>query len=251
MKNFFAGVLLAVSTLTIVPAASVSAQENAATAAPAVQGAPVEQQAAAAPAPVVAAPSAPADSGIGIILLGLGLVGVAGLFVYRMAKNKDTPANSAFAPAKQPDFAAAVPPAPVQPVPAPAYVPVVPPVPADFDSAAFLQHAKTSFIRMQAAWDKADTNDLQEFTTPAVFAELKAQIEQRGHTGDVTEVVSIDSELLGVETMDSDYLASVKFLGMIKPAPAAPAEPFAEVWNMSKPRDGSAGWVLAGIQQLS
>ncbi len=250
MKNLFAGLVLAVSTLSIVPVASVSAQENAATTTPAVQSAPVEQQAAVPPAPVVAAQPAPTDDKLVEILLGLGLVGLAGLFVYRMAKRKDTPANASFAPASTPEVAPVVPPAPVQPVPAP-YVPVVPPVPADFDSAAFLQHAKASFVRMQAAWDKADTKDLQEFTTPAVFAELKAQIEQRGHTGDVTEVVSIDAELLGVETIESDYLASVQFLGMIKPAPAAPAEPFAEVWNMSKPRDGSAGWVLAGIQQLS
>ncbi len=251
MKNLFAGLVLAVSTLSIIPVASVSAQENAATPAPAVQSAPVEQQAAVPPAPVVAVQPAPTDDNVVEILLGLGLVGLAGLFVYRMAKRQDTPANASLAPASKPEGVAKVAPAPVQPAPAPAYVPVAPPVPADFDNAAFLQHAKTSFIRMQAAWDKADTKDLQKFTTPAVFAELKTQVEQRGHTGDVTEVVSIDAELLGVETIDDHYLASVKFLGMIKPAPTAGAEPFAEVWNMSKPRDGSAGWVLAGIQQLS
>ena len=30
----------------------------------------------------------------------------------------------------------------------------------------------------------------------------------------------------------------------------AAAQPFAEVWHMAKPRDGSRGWVLAGIQQV-
>ena len=48
----------------------------------------------------------------------------------------------------------------------------------------------------------------------------------------------------------NDYLASVKFTGMIRSAPGAAAEPFAEVWNMSKPVSGNSGWVLAGIQQL-
>jgi predicted lipid-binding transport protein (Tim44 family) len=56
---------------------------------------------------------------------------------------------------------------------------------------------------------------------------------------------------MGIETVGNDYLASVKFNGMIKSAPNAAAEPFAEIWNLSKPVNGSAGWLLAGIQQLS
>ncbi|MDB5756388.1 MAG: rane protein, partial [Massilia sp.] len=81
--------------------------------------------------------------------------------------------------------------------------------------------------------------------------ELKMQIQERGASADFTDVVSIDAELLGIETVGNEYLASVKFTGMIKSAPSAPAEPFAEVWNMSKPVSGNTGWVLAGIQQLS
>jgi predicted lipid-binding transport protein (Tim44 family) len=108
-------------------------------------------------------------------------------------------------------------------------------VPADFDTEAFLRHAKSSFIRMQAAWDKGDVADLREFTTPEVFAELKMQIQERGANADFTDVVSIDAQLLGIETTAADYLASVQFNGMIRTAPNAPAEPFAEVWNMEKP----------------
>jgi predicted lipid-binding transport protein (Tim44 family) len=124
-------------------------------------------------------------------------------------------------------------------------------VPGDFDTEAFLRHAKSSFIRMQAAWDKGDVADLREFTTPEVFAELKMQITERGANADFTDVVSIDAQLLGIETTASDYLASVQFNGMIRTAPNAPAEPFAEVWNMEKPLSGNTGWLLAGIQQLA
>ncbi|MES2262283.1 MAG: Tim44-like domain-containing protein [Pseudomonadota bacterium] len=124
-------------------------------------------------------------------------------------------------------------------------------VPADFDTAAFLRHAKSNFIRLQAAWDKGDANDIREFTTPEVFAELKMQIQERGAQADYTDVVSIDAELLGIENDGRDYLASVKFAGSIKPAPDALAEPFHEVWNLSKPVAGNSGWMLAGIQQLA
>jgi predicted lipid-binding transport protein (Tim44 family) len=123
-------------------------------------------------------------------------------------------------------------------------------VPAGFDTEAFLRQAKSSFIRMQAAWDKGDAQDLREFTTPEVFAELRMQIQERSGN-DFTDVVSIDAQLLGIETTATDWLASVQFNGMIRTAPNAPAEPFAEVWNMSKPLSGTGGWVLAGIQQLS
>ena len=124
-------------------------------------------------------------------------------------------------------------------------------VPGDFDSESFLRHAKSSFIRMQAAWDRGDTNDLREFTSPEVFAELKLQIQERGGAADFTDVVSIESQLLGIEQTATDYLASVQFTGMMRNAQNAPAEPFVEVWNMSKPLAGAGGWVLAGIQQIA
>jgi predicted lipid-binding transport protein (Tim44 family) len=124
-------------------------------------------------------------------------------------------------------------------------------VPADFDAPSFLRVAKSNFIRLQAAWDKGDVADIREFTTPEVFAELKMQITERGAQADYTDVVSIEAELLGIETSGNEYLASVKFHGSIKPAPDALAEPFNEVWNLSKPVSGATGWMLAGIQQLA
>jgi predicted lipid-binding transport protein (Tim44 family) len=202
-------------------------------------------------------------------LLTLALIAFAVMFIVRMFRRKSTPANAPFqggfnqpVPAGMaPDFGSGQ----QQPQsfntssstsgvslnkagPAP-HTPWG--VPADFDTEAFLRHAKSSFIRMQAAWDKGDVADLREFTTPEVFAELRMQITERGPNADFTDVVSIDAQLLGIETSASDYLASVQFNGMIRTAPNAPAEPIAEVWNMEKPLSGNTGWVLAGIQQLA
>jgi predicted lipid-binding transport protein (Tim44 family) len=123
-------------------------------------------------------------------------------------------------------------------------------VPSDFDVPAFLRNSKTYFIRLQAAWDSADINDIREFTTPEMYAEVKMQIQERGASVNVTDVVSIEAELLGLETVGNDHLASVKFTGMIKEDAHAPAEAFKEVWNLTKPLNGQGGWTLAGIQQL-
>jgi predicted lipid-binding transport protein (Tim44 family) len=209
-------------------------------------------------------------------ILMIALLAMAALFIWRMIRRKDTPANvSSFnrnpVPAgatpeigsglRQPDYQPqSFQPQSFQPLePAggvslnkAASAPHTPwGVPPDFDTEAFLRHAKASFIRLQAAWDKGDVNDLREFTTPEVFAELKMQIQERGPNADFTDVVSIDAQLLGIETTPADYLASVQFTGLIRSAPNAEPEPFAEVWNMSKPLHGNGGWVLAGIQQLA
>jgi predicted lipid-binding transport protein (Tim44 family) len=124
-------------------------------------------------------------------------------------------------------------------------------LPPDFDAAAFLRHAKTYFIRLQAAWDKADINDIREFTSPEMFGELRLQLQERGASANHTDVVSLNADLLGIETGANDYLASVRFNGMIRESENAPAEPFTEIWNLSKPLSGQGGWVLAGIQQVN
>ena len=205
-------------------------------------------------------------------LIMFALLALAVLFIVRMFRRKDTPANSSFQGFnQQPVPAGGTPPigsglsgAQTQPQSFQAQQPAgglslnkaapAPQawgVPADFDTEAFLRHAKSSFIRMQAAWDKGDVNDLREFTTPEVFAELKMQIQERGPNADYTDVVEIGAQLLGIETTPTDYLASVQFSGQIRTAPNAPLEPLNEVWNMSKPLSGNGGWVLAGIQQLA
>ena len=197
-------------------------------------------------------------------MLMVGLLVMAGLFIYRMLKRKSEggnvrPAFATAAPASfTPEIGSQVESArPVALQSAQSAgssgAPIDAPwgVPADFDTPAFLRHAKTYFIRLQAAWDKADVNDIREFATPEMFAELRMQIQERGASANHTDVVTLDAQLLGIENSGSDHLASVKFSGMIRESLDAQAEPFAEVWNLTKPASGQGGWTLAGIQQLS
>lgn len=127
--------------------------------------------------------------------------------------------------------------------------PATQPVPEGFDVQGFLRHAKTNFIRMQAAWDRADVNDIREFTTPEMFAELKMQLSERGPSANHTDVLSIEADLLGVESTADEHVASVRFHGMIREEENAPAEAFNEVWVLSKATSGNQGWLLAGLQQ--
>ncbi|MBL8396088.1 MAG: Tim44 domain-containing protein [Candidatus Accumulibacter sp.] len=123
-------------------------------------------------------------------------------------------------------------------------------IPADFDAAAFERNAKVSFIRLQAANDAGNLDDLREFTTPEMFAELRMNIAERGTGMQTTDVVTIEAQVLDVIEEATRYVVSVRFSGLIREDKDAAAEPVDEIWHMVKPREGRGGWVLAGIQQL-
>ena len=230
------------------------------------------------PAPPAAAPASPWRGILGGALLGLGLgalmshFGLGGefasmmgtllmigllafgaMFLFRMLSKKTAsqaprpafagPMEKSGIPEVGSNLGSALQPVNQQSGAAPA-------IPADFDTAGFLRHAKTNFLRMQAAWDKGDAQDIREFTTPEMFAELKMQLTERGASANHTDVVTLEAELMGIETVGDEHLASVRFNGMVKEDEHAPVEAFNEIWVLSKPMNGDGGWLLAGIQQV-
>ncbi|MBK6869345.1 MAG: Tim44 domain-containing protein [Burkholderiales bacterium] len=127
-------------------------------------------------------------------------------------------------------------------------------VPADFDTAGFVEAAKRNFITLQDAWDRSDVPSLRAMMTDGMLTEIQAQLAERERDtpGQVnkTEVVMLEAQLLGIEELDDVYMASVEFSGMIREEPSAGPSPFREVWNMTKPRNGRGGWLVAGVQAL-
>ncbi len=127
-------------------------------------------------------------------------------------------------------------------------------IPEGFDSEGFLKAAKANFVSLQAAWDKSDIPALRVMMTDTMLKEIQAQLAEReSHTGgpvNQTEVVMIEANLLGIEDLGDEYMASVEFTGMIREEPSAGPSPFREVWNMIKPKNGSNGWLVAGVQAL-
>lgn len=124
-------------------------------------------------------------------------------------------------------------------------------IPLDFDVPVFIKHAKTCFLRLQAAWDGADIADIRQFTSPELFAELRMQLQGRGASTNQTEVVQLDANVLSVETVGDDFEADVGFSGLIAEPAGAQPQAFAEVWTLTRPASGNGGWLLAAIRQLS
>jgi predicted lipid-binding transport protein (Tim44 family) len=127
-------------------------------------------------------------------------------------------------------------------------------IPADFDTQGFVNAAKQNFMTLQHAWDRSDIASLRVMMTDGMLEEIKTQLAEREATanGQVnhTDVVTLDARLLGIEDVGQSYMASVEFSGLIREEPSSGPTPFREVWNMTKPKDGSLGWLVAGVQAL-
>jgi predicted lipid-binding transport protein (Tim44 family) len=121
-------------------------------------------------------------------------------------------------------------------------------IPAGFETAQFLEHAKANFVRLQDAWDRGSLDEMAEFTTNDMFIALTHELRARGGHSK-TEVVTLDAELLGIESDANEHVASVKFEGTLRVD--GETERVSEVWNLAKPAQGRGGWLLAGIQQMA
>ena len=123
-------------------------------------------------------------------------------------------------------------------------------VPAGFDVAGFLRGAKLNYMKLQIANDRGNLEELREFTSDALFEELKKDVIARGSEKQQTDVLALNADLLEVVTEGDKHWASVRFSGTVRESPGDAPTGFEEVWNLAKPVSGSQGWQLAGIQQM-
>jgi len=129
--------------------------------------------------------------------------------------------------------------------------PIAKNIPADFPVDAFLRSAKMSFIRLQAANDRKDLNDIREYTTPEMFAEISMQLQERGDAAQTSDVINLNADLLEVVTENNHAIASVRMTGQIAENKGTP-ENFDEIWHVQKDlQNDKAVWLLSGIQQVA
>lgn len=124
-------------------------------------------------------------------------------------------------------------------------------VPAAFDSVGFERAAKLIFIRMQAANDTADLEDLRSFTTPELFAAIRLDLQERGDAKQTTDVVQVNAQVLDVTQEGDKQVVSVRFHGEVREDAGAAPTAFNEVWHLVKPLDDSRSWAVAGIEQMN
>jgi predicted lipid-binding transport protein (Tim44 family) len=204
------------------------------------------------------------SEGFGSLLL-IALAVIAVIFLFRMFLGRRQGAASQYAGASANDIARAsyeAPPAPAwngaqRPEPvfaaeaaAPAFGIARKPLPQGFDAEGFAKEAKRQYIQIQRSYDNADRAALSSVMTSEMNAEIGRELDERvGHQP--TEIVTLDADVLDVSNEGDKYWASVRFTGLMRENGEPLPKSVDEVWNLTKPVNGSSGWLLAGISQLA
>ena len=106
------------------------------------------------------------------------------------------------------------------------------------------------FIRLQAANDARDLDDLRQFTTPEMFASARLEIQERGRPTQHTDVERVDAEVLDFASEAGRQVVSVRFHGLVREDKAGAAPATSTRSGISSSRDDdSRSWAIAGIQQ--
>ncbi len=121
--------------------------------------------------------------------------------------------------------------------------------------AQFVKVASEQFNKLQSIWDSGDIHTLAEFCTPEMTRELSHQIAGRKGSQNLTQVVQLDSEWLGMADSQDDFgkpvdEVHIRFSGLIREAADVAASDFNEIWTLHRVKNGDTGWQLAGITQV-
>jgi predicted lipid-binding transport protein (Tim44 family) len=190
-------------------------------------------------------------------VLTILLLVVAAVWVVRWALRRFAPARPAMRYAdaggnampwrQEPAFSGTTAPA-LESRPAPALANGTHALPAGIDRDDFERAAKTIFIRMQAANDAGDLDDLRLFSTPEMYAAFRLDLQDR-RAPQRTDVVKLDADLVDAAVEQDRQIVSVRYHGLIREENDGVAQPFDEVWHLVRPADGSRSWAIAGIEQ--
>ena len=123
-------------------------------------------------------------------------------------------------------------------------------IPADFDILSFVRNAKSQFLAVQAANDAADYDKLATYLSPEMLQVVGQEITERKGALQETQVFGLEAQVLAVAQEDSRYVVSVRFTGSVRTEAGVAPDDLNEVWHLTKPRVGQAGWVIAGIEQV-
>lgn len=126
-----------------------------------------------------------------------------------------------------------------------------PVLPKDIDEQEFLSGAKALYVRLQGSWDRRDIDDIRQFTSPEVHAEIARQATDDPTPGR-TEILMVDARILESRTEGQETVISVLFDALLREdGPGAPSEQIREMWHIRRDESSaSAQWTLEGIQQL-
>jgi hypothetical protein len=125
-------------------------------------------------------------------------------------------------------------------------------LPPALGRAQLLKEMRLLFVELQSAWDLRETESLRKLTTPDMLREFwhEGQDCSSHCRQQSSEVVMLRADLLGFEDLASALVVTVEFSGLMRDGPERGADPFRELWMLTKVKHGAESWRLARHQAL-
>ena len=122
-------------------------------------------------------------------------------------------------------------------------------LPPGFDMNAFLAGARDHYRTLQEAWNKGDLSKIQEYVSPELFAQLKAERSELAGEQH-TEVMYVDTQLVRADHGSDWAQVSVLFTGRYMDRTEQVEEDIREVWHLERDlTKAGAPWHIVGIEQ--
>ena len=129
----------------------------------------------------------------------------------------------------------------------------LPPTPASsavgFDTTDLLQGAKVVYARMHESIALSDWEDVEQFTTPALFKSLKSRVAQKRNP---PQVLFVEAGIEKGGTQGGVSYADVVFASLMQFEGAAPPQEVRELWKFVKnSNDPQSTWRIDAMQRIS
>lgn len=110
--------------------------------------------------------------------------------------------------------------------------------------AAFLRQARAKFLHLQSMNSSSNIEEVRRYFTPEMYLAIRDDILSND---DLAEFPQLNAQLADSATENGQFVASVRFSGLVSESLNADAVPFTETWHFVKANGGE--WLVAGIQQ--
>lgn len=111
---------------------------------------------------------------------------------------------------------------------------------------AFLRFARQRFNHVQSMNNASNLEEIRRYFTSDMFADIRNDIINNHETA---EFSNLNAELVDSTQENGQYIASVRFSGLVSEELGSAQQPFSEVWHFVKPMGSQQDWLIAGIQQ--
>lgn len=111
---------------------------------------------------------------------------------------------------------------------------------------AFLRFARQRFNHVQSMNNASNLEEICRYFTPDMFADIRNDII---NNQDTAEFSDLNADLADSTQENGQYIASVRFSGLVSDELGSAQQPFSEVWHFVKPVGSQQDWLIAGIQQ--